>query len=391
MNRIRTPVILQHSFRPFFLLAGTWATLSVLLWVGSLAGLAVLPDAVDAFAWHKHEILFGFATAAIAGFILTAIPNWTGGLPISGWPLASLVGLWLLGRLAFLLPELLGPWAVAALDLSFLFVLVATIARELIGAGNRRNFPVLGLIALIAIGNVLVHLQRLGLADTADSGYRLGIFILAMLIAMIGGRIVPSFTRNWLKKQGAATLPAAMDIVDKVALGALALLVVAEVAAPQLRATAAMAVAVGILHAWRLARWKGGRVLSEPLLWVLHLGYAWLAFALLLIGLAGLTDLLPLSAALHALTMGAFGTMILAVATRASLGHTGRPLTAGAGTTAAYLLISVAAMARVTSPLLGELELAAMWISGGAWTLGYGLFTVLYFPVFTKPRPGRTG
>ena len=181
MNRIRTPVILQQSFRPFFLLAGAWATLCVLLWVGSLAGLPVLPDAVDALAWHKHEMLFGFATAAIAGFILTAIPNWTGGLPISGWPLASLVGLWALGRFAFLLPEVLGPWAVAALDLSFLFVLVATIARELIGGKNARNFPVLGLIALIATGNVAVHLQRLGLGDTADTGYRLTTFVLAML------------------------------------------------------------------------------------------------------------------------------------------------------------------------------------------------------------------
>ena len=381
------PVILQQSFRPFFLLAGAWATLCVLLWVGSLAGLPVLPDGVDALAWHKHEMLFGFATAAIAGFILTAIPNWTGGLPISGWPLASLVGLWALGRAAFLLPGVLGPWAVAALDLSFLFVLVATIARELIGGKNARNFPVLGLIALIATGNVLVHLQSLGLGDTADGGYRLTTFILAMLIAMIGGRIIPSFTRNWLKKQGAESLPAATNMIDHGALGALALLVIAEVVAPESRITAAMAVAVGILHIWRLVRWKGFKVLSEPLLWVLHLGYAWLAFALVLIGLAGLGDLLPESAALHALTTGAFGTMILAVATRASLGHTGRPLTAGAGTTTAYALITVAAMTRLMSPLLGELELAAIWISGGAWTLGYGLFTVLYFPVFTKPRP----
>lgn len=380
------PAILQHSFRPFFLLAGAWAAVAVALWSGSLAGLELLPEGVEPLAWHKHEMMFGFAAAAIAGFILTAIPNWTGRLPVSGRPLAGLVGLWALGRLAFLLPGVLGPWAVAGLDLSFLLVLVATIARELIGGGNRRNFPVLGLIALIATGNVLVHLQGLGVAETADAGYRLTIFVLAMLIALIGGRIVPSFTLNWLKQKGAEKLPAAMDRFDKVALGALALLVVAEVAAPDSPLTAALAVAVGVLHAWRLARWRGLAVLSEPLLWVLHLGYAWLAAALILIGLAGLGDVMPESAALHALTAGAFGTMILAVATRASLGHTGRPLTAGAGTTIAYVLISVAALARLASPFAGDLETALVWISGGAWTLGYGLFTVLYFPVLARRR-----
>ncbi len=381
------PLILQQSFRPFFLLAGTWATLAVPLWLASLAGVAVLPDGVDALVWHRHEMLFGFAAAAIAGFILTAIPNWTGRLPVRGWPLAALVGLWLLGRTAFLMPGVLGPWAVAVLDLSFLVVLVATIARELISSNNMRNFPVIGLIALIATGNLLVHLSRLGLGDTTDSGFRLAIFTLAMLVAIIGGRIIPSFTSNWLRKQGVGPLPVVMSMFDKVALVALAVLAVAEVAAPQSRITAMMAVATGLLHAWRLVRWKGFKVLSEPLLWVLHLGYAWLATALVLIGVAGLGDFLPESAALHALTMGGFGTMIMAVATRAALGHSGRPLAAGTGIATAYILVSVAAAARVASPLLGDLELAAIWVSGGAWTLAYGLFTVLYFPILTKRQP----
>ncbi len=383
------PVILQQSFRPFFLLAGVWASLAMALWLGTLAGVPVLPDAVDPLAWHRHEMLFGFAAAAVAGFILTAIPNWTGGLPVSGLPLATLVGLWAAGRIAMLMPDVLGPWWVAGLDLIFLFALAATIGRELVGGKNWRNLPVLGLITLLAAANLLVHLESLEIATTAGAGYRLAVFVLAMLIGLIGGRVIPSFTGNWLKKQGAPALPTAMDLVDKAAVAALALVAVAMVVAPGSPITAAMAVAAGVLHAWRLARWQGFKVLTQPLLWVLHLGYAWLCAGLVLVGLAGLGDVLglvlPQSAALHALTTGAFGTMILAVATRASLGHSGRPLTAGAGTTAAYILVTVAALARLASPLAGDLALAALWLSGGAWTLAFGLFTVLYFPLFTRP------
>ena len=380
------PAILQQGFRPFFLLAGIWASLAMALWMGRLAGLAVLPGAIDALAWHKHEMLFGFAAAAMAGFILTAIPNWTGRLPIGGWRLAALVGLWGLGRLAFLLSDVLGPWAVAVLDLSFFFVLIVVIGRELIAGGNTRNLPVLGLIALFATGNLMVHLERLEIAATTDTGYRLSIFILAMLIALIAGRLIPSFTGNWLRQKGADSVPASMNGVDRVALAALAVLVIAEVAAPESRATATLAVATGLLHAWRVARWKGFKVMSEPLLWVLHLGYGWLAIGLVLIGLAALGDRLPESAAFHALTTGAFGTMILAVAARASLGHTGRPLTAGVGLGVAFASVTVAAAARVASPLLGELADAALWLSGSAWILAWGLFAVLFFPVLAMPR-----
>ncbi len=379
------PVILQQGFRPFFLLAGAWAALAVPLWMGSLAGLPTLPGGVDALAWHRHEMLFGFAAAAIAGFILTAIPNWTGRLPISGWRLALLAGLWGLGRLAFLMAEDLGPGAAAALELSFLFVLVAAIARELIAGANWRNLPFLALIGLFATGDLAIHLERLGIADAAGVGYRLSIFVLATLVALIGGRIVPSFTRNWLKARGSDNLPVPANAFDRAALAVLMLLVVAEVAAPDEPATASLAVAAGLLNAWRLIRWKGFKVLTEPLLWSMHLGYAWLAAALVLVGLAGFGLFGDEGAALHALTVGGFGTMIMAVATRASLGHTGRPLTAGAGTTAAYVLVSVAAVARILSPLAGE---AALWVSGAAWTLAFGLFTCLYFPVLAGPRVG---
>jgi uncharacterized protein involved in response to NO len=381
-----SPTILQHSFRPFFMAAGFWAMLAIPFWLMNYVGVLVLPAGVDGMLWHRHEMLFGFAGAAIAGFILTAIPNWTGRLPVSGWRLGLLVSFWLAGRLGFLAAASIGPLAAAVLDLSFLTMLAAMIARELISGKNWRNLPVLVLISSFALGNWLVHFETTGFAETAELGIRLSTFVLAVLVAMIGGRIVPSFTRNWLARGGAAVLPEPMGRFDTIALAALIVFVVAQVLAPDRQLTSYLALLAGGLHGFRLVRWKGWAVIGEPLMWVLHLGYAWLAVALILIGLAGLTDIVPATAAIHALTVGAFGTMILAVMTRASLGHTGRELTATPGTTAIFVLITIAAISRVGAPFLDDWSVSAILISGIAWTAAYGLFSVLYFPVFTQPR-----
>ncbi len=380
------PTILQHSFRPFFMAAGIWATLAVPFWLMNYVGVLAFPAGFDGLLWHRHEMLFGFAGAAIAGFILTAIPNWTGRLPVSGWRLGLLVSFWLAGRLAFLAAASIGPIATAVLDLSFLTMLAAMIARELISGGNWRNLPVLVLISSFALGNWLVHFESTGIAETAELGIRLATFVLAVLVAVIGGRIVPSFTRNWLVRSGAAVLPEPMGRFDTIALAALIVFVVAQVFVPDRQLTSYLALFAGGLHGFRLVRWKGWAVIGEPLMWVLHLGYAWLAVALILIGLAGLTDFVPATAAIHALTAGAFGTMILAVMTRASLGHTGRKLTATPGTTVIFILITIAAISRVGAPFLNDHVVPAIWISGIAWTAAYGLFSVLYFPVFTQPR-----
>jgi len=380
------PTILQHSFRPFFMAAGFWAMLAVPFWLTSYMGVLVLPAGFDGLLWHQHEMLFGFAAAAIAGFILTAIPNWTGRLPVSGWRLGLLVSFWLAGRLGFLAAASIGPIAAAVLDLSFLTTLVVIIAREIISGKNWRNLPVLVLISFFALGNWLVHFESSGIAATAELGIRLSIFVLAILVAVIGGRIVPSFTRNWLVRRGAEVVPKPMGRFDTVALAALIIFVVAQVIVPDYQLTSYLALLAGGLHGFRLVRWRGWAIFAEPLMWVLHLGYAWLAVALILIGLAGLTDIVPATAAIHALTVGAFGTMILAVMTRASLGHTGRELTATPSTTVIFILITIAAILRVGAPFLNDQSLSMTWISGITWTAAYGLFTVLYFPVFTQPR-----
>ena len=380
------PTILQHSFRPFFMSARLWATLAVPFWLLSFAGVLVLPEGFDGLLWHQHEMLFGFAGAAIAGFILTAISNWTGRLPVSGWRLAVLVAMWIAGRVGFLTIAWIGPLAAAVLDLSFLTMLALMIARELISGNNWRNLPVLILISFFTLGNWLVHFEISGLVETADMGIRLSTFILAILVAVIGGRVVPSFTRNWLVKSGSDVLPEPMGRFDGVALAALIVFVIAQVLMPDIQVTSWLALIAGGLHGVRLLRWKGWAIFAEPLMWVLHLGYAWLVVALLLIGASGLTDNVPDSAAIHALTAGGFGTMIVAVMTRASLGHTGRELVSTPATTVVFILITIAALTRVGAPFLNDLNLTAIWISGIAWTFGYGLFSVLYFPVFTQPR-----
>ena len=268
------PAILQQSFRPFFMAASVWAMLAVPFWLLSYAGVLVLPGGFDGLLWHQHEMLFGFAGAAIAGFILTAIPNWTGRLPVSGWRLGLLVSIWLAGRLSFLGAAAIGPIAVAVLDLSFLTTLAVMIARELISGKNWRNLPVLVLISFFALGNWLVHLEISGIAETAELGIRLSTFVLAILMAVIGGRIVPSFTRNWLVRNGAEVLPEPMGRLDAIALAALIIFVVAQVFVPDHRLTSYLALLAGGLHGFRLVRWKGWAIFAEPLMWVLHLGYA---------------------------------------------------------------------------------------------------------------------
>lgn len=390
-RRAEIPVFFQLSFRPFFLFTGIWATLVVPIWVLAFTGympLSIGPFSIaqDPLLWHQHEMLFGFAAAAVTGFILTAIPNWTGRLPVRGWRLGILAAAWIVGRLAMVSSQQIGPFATATLDVSLLTLLMFTIARELVRGKNWRNLPVLALISLLALANWLVHFESIGVADTAAIGIRLATFVLAVLVALIGGRILPSFTRNWLNAQGATSFPSPMGKFDQIALAAIVLVMATQVLWPDSTAAAAVALVAGILHGVRLTRWKTGSVLSEPIIWVMHLGYAWLVLGLVLIALSGFSDAVPRSAALHAITAGGFATMILAVMTRASLGHTGRPLEAGKGTVMIYVLITIAALVRTAAPFFDQGLEIAIWISGFAWCAGFGLFTVLYWPVLTRPR-----
>lgn len=384
-------VFFSHGFRPFFLFAGVWSALAVVIWVLAFAGAFALPSAFDPITWHAHEMVFGYAAAAIAGFLFTAVPNWTNRPPISGAPLAGFAALWLAGRITVLFGDLIGPWPVAIIDVAFLVVLAMVIAREIIAGQNRRNLVVVVMLSALASANVLTHLEPLGLADTGDLGLRLGIGIVVTLITLIGGRVTPSFTASWLRSQNASQSPiAGLSHIDRVGLVAVAAAMLAWAIVPDARGAGWLLLFAGALTLYRLVRWRADRTLREPLVWVLHLGYAWVAVGLLHLGASVAGELLSTTAALHALTAGAIGTMLLAVMSRATLGHTGRALTANRVTTLLYLSVTGAAILRVVSPALGEMSTPALHLSATLWVIAFGGFAVTYAPMFFGQRSGAS-
>ena len=380
--------MLSAGFRPFFLAAALWAAIAIPAWVVVFTGSAALPTALSPSVWHVHEMVFGFGAAVVAGFLLTAIPNWTGRLPLQGGPLAGLVLLWLAGSVAVLLSGEIGAGLVSVLDLAFPLVFLTVVGREIIAGRNWRNLPVVTALGLLLLANLLVHLEATGMTTTAAVGNRLGVATLVMLISFVGGRIIPSFTRNWLVKQRpAGALPAPFDGFDRAALGLTALALAIWVVAPEAAVAPWCDLAAGTALCVRLLRWQGVATWREPLLWSLHLAYAWLGVGILLLGLDAFVPWLPATAALHALTAGAIGTATLAVMTRVTLGHTGRPLIAGPGTVTVYGLVTLAALLRLFAPLAGEQYVLVLSLAGVAWSAAFGLFAVLYFGPLTRPRP----
>lgn len=386
----RAPALLSAGFRPFFLLAGLAAALAIPLWLLVFAGVTPLPSAFPPLVWHVHEMVFGFGLATVAGFLFTAVPNWTGQMPLQGPALGWLVGLWALGRVAVFGSAWIGEAVAAPLDLAFPVALVAVIGREILTGHNWRNLPIVGALGTLCAADAWVHLGVLGVVAHAQGGDRAGVAVLLMLITMMGGRLIPSFTRNWLARaRPAGRMPTPFGGLDRAALGAAALALLAWVVAPDAAVTASVALAAGVLLFARLARWQGWRTWREPLLLVLHLGYVWLAGGFLVLGLAGLTGWLAPADAVHGLTVGAIGTMTLAVMTRTSLGHTGRTLHAGPGSCAAYALVGLAALLRLAAPLVRDHTLLLLTLAGLAWSGAFGLFVVLYFGALSRPRVRR--
>ncbi len=351
-----------------------------------LATGAALPSRFDPLSWHIHEMLFGFVMAVVAGFLLTAIPNWTKRLPIRGFPLALLAGLWLLGRIACLISALVPAWLAVAADLAFPAVLAIVVAREIIAGGNWRNLPIIGPVTVLAMANLLMNLEADGAVLPAGLGWRLGLAAVIVLISVVAGRIVPSFTRNWLAKQQAANLPAAPGGIDRAALGVLHVGLFAWVFLPEFQPVGLILLFGAALNLWRLLRWRGGATAGEPLLLVLHIGCGWLVLGVALLGLAMLDPDLPQSAAIHVLTAGAIGTMTLAVMTRATRGHTGRALTADRATVAIYVLVNIAAIVRVAAAIAGTLTMPLLVASGILWIGAFALFAFCYGPMLLLPE-----
>lgn len=375
------PAILTFGFRPFFFTATVWAALAMALWVPMLSGHLMVPTAFDPVSWHAHEFLFGYLGAVIAGFLLTAVPNWTGRLPIVGWRLGMLAGLWLMGRVAVAISGSVPAVLVALADLAFQAVFALLIAREIAAGKNWRNLIVLAMLGVFILGNALFHWEA-AKGDYAAQGYglRLGLGAGIMMIAVIGGRIVPSFTRNWLVKRRSTALPVPpMQPFDKVALAALLVALGLWVVLPLGTPTGLALVLAGVLHALRLARWAGHRTFAEPLVTVLHAGYAFVPLGALALAVEILAPgSFGMAGAQHFWMAGAIGLMTLAVMTRATLGHTGQNLTAGAGTVIIYLALILSVFARVAGGVWPVVSGTLTTAAGLLWIVAYGGFAIVY-------------
>jgi len=382
--KFKTPVLLSYAFRPFFLINGIFAILGVSAWIMTLhakglQGVTLL--------WHNHEMLIGFAMAAVAGFSLTAVANWTGRPAITGAALGWLILSWLAGRTAMLFSGWLPVNLVFLLDMLFPVLLGVLLGREIIGGRSKRNYPLVGIMIVIIALNGLYHF---GVNQWLPGSERLAIYLLIhtilLLVAIIAGRIVPNFTANWLRKQGQDRLPLDSDIIRRIALLLTILVGLSAGFIPLHPLTGVLAFAAALFHGLRLSRWRGVATISNPLLFVLHTAYAWLPIGYFLLGCAVFGWVFTPTSALHALTMGAIGSIVLAVTTRVALGHTGRPLKASRATVLAYWIFMLAVLIRVFGPLTGFDYLMIMDLSALGWMLAFTIFCWVYWPILSRPR-----
>jgi uncharacterized protein involved in response to NO len=391
LEQVSDHPVLGYGFRPFFALAGLYGALSIALWLSLWTGVLALPLTLAPSHFHAHEMLFGFAAAALGGFLLTAVPNWTGQGPVRGRALLLLVLAWLAGRVAMVLSGMLDPRVVAAADLAFIPLLAAFQAPSIVVRGARRNLVFVAILLALFAANLGVHLEALGIAGTASWGLRLGLNLFVLAVTLVGGRVVPAFTQGGLKAQGIPVAISPLPRLDIAAILAVAAMTIAEAARAPDAAIGALAALAAAANLARLSRWRGHLTLRWPLLWVLQLGMAWLVAGLALKAAAGF-GLVPEVMALHALGAGAVGTMTLAVMTRATLGHTGRELVAVPGSAVAYLSVGVGALLRVIAPLLPDAQFVLTVAGGAIWAAGFVLFLWLYGWMLLSPRPdGRSG
>lgn len=384
LRAYRGPAIFSHGFRPFFLFGAIYAGAMVPLWLAVFAGDVRLPIAFAPRDWHVHEMLFGYVSAVVAGFLLTAVPNWTGRLPIQGAPLAILFATWLAGRLATSFSGLIGWQLALAIDAVFLLLLAAAAAREIVAGRKWNNLKVVGIISLLAVTNIAFHIEA-HIEGLATYSTRAGIGLVVTLVCIIGGRIVPSFTRNWLARRAPGRLPVPFGRFDAIAMVVGVSAMAAWTVNPTGGPLAGALFVAGVLHVARLARWAGYRTGSDRLVLILHVAYAFVPVGFFLTALSSV-DIVAPGAGIHAWTGGAIGSMTIAVMTRASLGHTGQALSASFLIQGVYAAIVVAAVARICATLDPTYSASLLTISGIAWAGAFFGFALAYAPLLCRSR-----
>jgi len=390
----RVEAFLSYGFRPFFLFSMLFAVFAMALWLGWIA-LHWMDGELDfttidlpMFLWHAHEMVFGYTLAVIAGFFLTAVPGWTSTKPVSGKLLAALVMVWLGGRAVNFVSAVIPLWLTAGIDLAFTPFLLLLVMKALRQTPSKRNAIFPPILALLFVANGLTYLGRAGILDGGmKAGLTLGVNTILLLITLIGGRVVPAFTGNYLRNKGAGALPDSRLPIEMATVFFMALLIGFDLWQPGSLWTGAIAIIAALLHGLRLLGWRGWETLENPIVWILHLSYLWLIAGLALKGIAVLTGVLNEVTALHALTTGAIGSMTVAVMTRAGLGHSGREIRASTAMVAAYLMISAGALIRVAGPVfLASYYNPVMIVSGALWAGAFLILAVVFWPILTRPR-----
>ncbi len=375
--------LLSIAFRPFFLSAALLAAFWLLLWIAALQGWASPSPAVPLPLWHSHEMLFGFAMAVLVGFLLTAAQNWTGRSTTTPGVLALLLGLWWSARAGFLLPELMPLWLTSVLDVALLPIVAILLARVLIPTANRRNYAFLLILPALTTFNIVLHLGFHGLvpAGLVHRAMDGSLLMVTTVLVFMGGRVIPFFTTRRLP----AAAPKRWPALDWTATIMVVLCFLGVLTVGRHASLAPLLFAAATVNLARLLAWRPWRVSREPMLWILHLGYAWIPVGLLVLGfhLAGVMSL-SWSAGAHVLAVGALGTLALGMMARVALGHTGRPIQAPPLLLAAFISISGAALLRLVAALVPGLP-GMLGLSGLLWATAFLLYVVVYTPIFLRP------
>ncbi len=374
---------LGRGFRPFFLLAALYSGISLLLWAGFYAGQLTLPLVLtDPVSWHAHEMIYGFTMAVVAGFLLTAVSNWTGGAPARQIHLVGLCLIWLAGRIVMNFELGLPLWLAYGIEAVFIPALAFSLALPLLRSWNKRNFVFLGLLSVLFACDLWFFISE------SRQPLYIALLMILIMISLIGGRVIPAFTVAALRRRGEEAYQNAQPKLDILALLSLVVLGLTwAFAGFDNPVFSGLAFLSAIVHGFRLRRYHTKRILNDPMVWILHAGYGWLVIGFLMLGFAGL-DMITFSTALHALTAGSIGSMTLGMMCRVTLGHTGRHLRAGPVMVFAFVLMQVTGIMRAFGPLLMP-EQTNNWIIGsaGLWAACFALYIPIYAPMLWAPRP----